>query len=93
MFGQAGALVSQVGRIYNQPAFQRSMPTVVAFVVAVVGLLAYVLQQPTLTTLYAGLPEAEKSRVLESLRNSGIMYRLILRPGCWCRLVIITAHG
>ena len=73
MFGQAGALVSQVGRIYNQPAFQRSMPTVVAFVVAVVGLLAYVLlQQPTLTTLYAGLPEAEKSRVLESLRNSGI---------------------
>ena len=66
MFGQAGAVVSQVGRIYKQPAFQRSMPTVVAFVVAVAGLLAYVLlQQPTLTTLYAGLPEAEKSRVID----------------------------
>ena len=73
MFGQAGTLVSQVSRIYAQPAFQRSMPTVVAFVVAIVGLLAYVLlQQPSLTTLYAGLPEAEKSRVLESLRNSGV---------------------
>jgi len=48
MFGQAGTLVSQVSRIYAQPAFQRSMPTVVAFVVAIVGLLAYVLlQQPS----------------------------------------------
>ena len=73
MFGQTGALVSQISRIYAQPAFQRSMPTVVAFVVAIVGLLAYMLfQQPSMTTLYAGLPEAEKSRVLESLKNSGV---------------------
>ena len=38
-----------------------------------IGLGAYLwMQQPTRTTLYAGLPEAEKSRVLDALRNSGV---------------------
>ena len=73
VFQQAGSLVSQVSRIYNQPAFQRSLPTFIALAVAVIGLGAYLwMQQPTRTTLYAGLPEAEKSRVLDALRNSGV---------------------
>ncbi|MBT6163466.1 MAG: flagellar M-ring protein FliF [Crocinitomicaceae bacterium] len=73
VFRQAGSLVSQVSRIYNQPAFQRSLPTFIALAVAVIGLGAYLwMQQPTRTTLYAGLPEAEKSRVLDALRNSGV---------------------
>jgi len=73
VFQQAGSIVSQVSRIYNQPAFQRSLPTFIALAVAVIGLGAYLwMQQPTLTTLYAGLPEAEKSRVLDALRNSGV---------------------
>jgi flagellar M-ring protein FliF len=73
VFQQAGSIVSQVSRIYNQPAFQRSLPTFVALAVAVIGLGAYLwMQQPTRTTLYAGLPEAEKSRVLDALRNSGV---------------------
>ena len=73
VFQQAGSLVSQVRRIYNQPAFQRSLPTFIALAVAVIGLGAYLwMQQPTRTTLYAGLPEAEKSRVLDALRNSGV---------------------
>ena len=74
---QAGSLVSQVSRMYNQPAFQRSLPTFVALAVAVVGLGAYLwFQQPSRTTLYAGLPEAEKSRVLEALTNSGVSVTL-----------------
>ena len=73
VFRQAGSLVSQVSRIYNQPAFQRSLPTFIALAVAVIGLGAYLwMQQPTRTPLYAGLPEAEKSRVLDALRNSGV---------------------
>ena len=73
VFQQAGSLVSQVSRIYNQPAFQRSLPTFIALAVAVIGLGTYLwMQQPTRTTLYAGLPEAEKSRVLDALRNSGV---------------------
>jgi len=77
VFQQAGSIVSQVSRIYNQPAFQRSLPTFIALAVAVVGLGAYLwMQQPTRTTLYAGLPEAEKSRVLDALRNSGVSVTL-----------------
>ena len=77
VFKQAGSLVSQVSRMYNQPAFQRSLPTFVALAVAVVGLGAYLwFQQPSRTTLYAGLPEAEKSRVLEALTNSGVSVTL-----------------
>ena len=30
------------------------------------------MQQPSLTTLYSSLPETEKSRVLEALKNSGV---------------------
>ena len=77
VFQQAGSIVSQVSRIYNQPAFQRSLPTFIALAVAVIGLGAYLwMQQPTRTTLYAGLPEAEKSRVLDALRNSGVSVTL-----------------
>ena len=77
VFRQAGSLVSQVSRIYNQPAFQRSLPTFIALAVAVIGLGTYLwMQQPTRTTLYAGLPEAEKSRVLDALRNSGVSVTL-----------------
>ena len=77
VFAQAGSLASQVSRVYNQPAFQRSLPTFVALAVAVVGLGAYLwVQQPSRTTLYAGLPEAEKSRVLDALTNSGVSVTL-----------------
>jgi flagellar M-ring protein FliF len=73
VFNQAGSLVSQVSRIYSQPAFQRSLPTVVAVAVILIGLVAYVImQQPARTTLYAGLPEAEKSQVMDALKNSGV---------------------
>ena len=73
VFNQAGSLVSQVQRIYSQPAFQRSLPTMIAVIVGIVGLAAYAyMQKPNLTTLYAGLPESEKALVLESLKNAGV---------------------
>ena len=49
---QAGSLVSKIQRIYSQPAFQRSLPTMVALIVGIVGLAAYVSRQkPVRTTL------------------------------------------
>ena len=73
VFNQAGSLVSQVQRIYSQPAFQRSLPTMIALIAGIVGLAAYLyMQKPSLTTLYAGLPESEKAMVLESLKNAGV---------------------
>jgi flagellar M-ring protein FliF len=69
----AGSLVTQVRKMYGQPAFQRSLPTIVAIVVVIFGLGFYLwAQQPIRTTLYAGLPEAEKSRVIDALKNSGV---------------------
>jgi flagellar M-ring protein FliF len=70
---QAGTLVTQVRKMYAQPAFQRSLPTIVAIMVVISGLGFYLwAQQPIRTTLYAGLPEAEKSRVIDALKNSGV---------------------
>ena len=45
----------------------------VAVIVGIVGLAAYMyMQKPNRTTLYAGLPESEKSLVLDSLKNAGV---------------------
>jgi len=69
----ANSLMVQTKDLWNSPAFRRSLPTIVAVVVTLMGLLAYfVMQQPSRTTLYASLPEAEKSRVLEALQNAGV---------------------
>ena len=60
-------------KVSEQPAFQRALPTIVAVLVTIFGLVAYFfMQQPSLTTLYSSLPETEKSRVLEALKNSGV---------------------
>jgi len=70
---EAGSLMAQGKELWNSPAFRRSLPTIVAVVVTLLGLMAYfVMQQPSRTTLYASLPEAEKSRVLEALQNAGV---------------------
>ena len=70
---KAGSLVSQLREVGEQPAFKRAFPTVLAFLVTVIGLAAYfVMQQPSRTTLFASLPEAEKSRVIDTLKNSGV---------------------
>jgi flagellar M-ring protein FliF len=70
---QAGSLISQLREMKEQPAFQRALPTILAAAVTVIGLFAYfVMQQPSRTTLFASLPESEKSRVLDALKNSGV---------------------
>ena len=70
---EAGSLMAQAKELWNSPAFRRSLPTIVAVVVTLMGLMAYfVMQQPSRTTLYASLPETEKSRVLEALQNAGV---------------------
>ena len=73
MLGGAGGLVERAREIGKQPAFRRALPTIIAAIVVVLGLIAYfAMQQPSRTTLYASLPESEKSRVLDALKNSGV---------------------
>ena len=72
-----GELITQFRKISQEPAFRRSMPTIVAVLVTLIGLVAYfVMQQPVYTTLYASLPEAEKSRVVDALENAGVSVSL-----------------
>ncbi len=69
---RGGGVLSNVRRFTSDPSFQRSFPTIIAVVVAILGLIIYLaLQQPSLTPLYASLPEAEKARVVDALKNAG----------------------
>jgi flagellar M-ring protein FliF len=69
----ARGMVSNVRAQTVQPSFQRAFPTLVALVVVVAGLVAYfLLQQPSRTSLFASLAEADKQRVVETLTNAGV---------------------
>ena len=71
--GQVKQMISKAQNFFNEPSVQRSMPTLMAVIVCFVGLMAYlILQKPTRTTLYSSLPEAEKMRVVEALKNAGV---------------------
>ena len=70
---RAGDMLTQFRAVTEQPAFRRALPTIVAVIVTLIGMAAYFLmQQPSRTTLYASLPETEKSRVLDALKNAGV---------------------
>ena len=70
---QSSNALSNVLRFTSQPGFQRAMPVVVASIAIIFGLLVFVfLQQPARTTLFASLPDSDKSKVIEALANSGI---------------------
>ena len=69
--------LSSVRRIVSDPSIRRAAPAVLGVVLAIIGLSAfYFLNKPPVTTLYAGLPEAEKARVVEALTNGGIQVQL-----------------
>ena len=64
VMARTGGAISELRRMASQPAVQRAMPAAAAILVAFIGLVAYlVLQQPSRTTLYASLPESEKSKI------------------------------
>ena len=67
-----GTMVSSARVFYTQPGVQRALPTIAAAVLVIAGLVFYIfLQTPDRTTLFASLPETEKAKVLETLRNTG----------------------
>jgi len=69
--------LSSVRKLANDPGVRRSVPAILGVVLTVIGLSAfYFLNKPPLTTLYANMPDAEKARVVESLKNSGVQVSL-----------------
>ena len=91
---QRNGILSNVRRLTSDPSFKKSFPTIIAVSVLALGLIIYMLlQQPSLTPLYASLPEAEKARVVEALKNAG--YDVSIDPSTGDVLVptvIITNH-
>jgi flagellar M-ring protein FliF len=68
-----GNYLSNIRSITAQPSFQRAFPALVAVIAIVVCVVVFALmQKPSRTTLYASLPEAEKSRIYDALINSGV---------------------
>jgi len=69
--------LSSVRKLTSDPGVRRSVPAILGVVLTVIGLGAfYFLNKPPLTTLYANMPDAEKARVVESLKNSGVQVSL-----------------
>ena len=70
---QTSRILANFQRFTSQPSFQRSFPAIIAVIAVAVGPLAYaILQQPERTTLYASLPDSEKSKVVDALKNQGV---------------------
>ena len=60
-------------RITGGQSLRQVLPAAIGIVVALVAIIFFVVsQQPERTTLYASLPEAEKARVIDALKNAGV---------------------
>jgi len=70
---QGSGPLSSLRRLTADPSIKNSMPMIVSVIALAVGLVIYMfIQKPDVTTLYASLPDAEKARVVEALRNGGM---------------------
>ena len=65
--------LAKVRETIEQPGFRRAFPTLLASLTAVAAVILYVsMQKPEMTTLYSSVSEAEKSKIIDSLKNMGI---------------------
>ena len=71
--GRATSALTDIRRFMNEPAAKRALPTVLALVVTFIGIILFIsMREPAKTTLFSSLSEADKSKVVESLRQNGI---------------------
>ncbi len=65
--------MAMIYRLTGGQSLRQVLPALAGIVVSVIALGFFVSsQQPERTTLYASLPEAEKSRVVDALKNAGV---------------------
>ena len=64
---------SNVKKLKSDPAVQKSVPLAFGVIVTFVGIITfYIMQKPDMTTLFASLPESEKSVVFDALKQNGV---------------------
>uniref|UniRef100_A4WT20 Flagellar M-ring protein n=2 Tax=Cereibacter TaxID=1653176 RepID=A4WT20_CERS5 len=79
---QMRGMVSQLRQFGDQPGLRRAMPAIVILSVTVLALAGWILmREPSRVTLYPGLPEAEKARVIDTLTGGGIAAVIDERTG------------
>ncbi|RHZ96366.1 flagellar M-ring protein FliF [Cereibacter sphaeroides] len=79
---QMRGMVEQIRRFGDQPGLRRAMPAILILAVTVLALAGWILlREPARVTLYPGLPEAEKARVIDSLTGGGIAAVIDERTG------------
>ena len=65
--------ISNVRKMTADPAVQKSIPLIFGIIVAFIGLIVFfTMQKPDMTTLFASLPESEKSAVIQTLKQNGV---------------------
>ena len=70
---KTNSYITNIRRFLDEPAAKRSLPTVLALIVAFVGILIFItMREPSKTTLFSSLTEGDKAKVVESLRQNGI---------------------
>ena len=73
LIAKTTSAITDIRRILNEPAAKRALPTAVALIVTFIGILLFIsMREPAKTTLFSSLSEADKSKVVESLRQNGI---------------------
>lgn len=75
-------LTEGVARFADQPALRRALPSIVLVAATALALLAWMaLRETPRATLYPGMAEAEKARVVEALGGAGIEARVDTTSG------------
>jgi flagellar M-ring protein FliF len=69
--------VANIREAIDQPSFRRAFPTILAALTAVTAAIVFVsMREPNMTTLYASVSDADKSKIYESLKNMGMSVEL-----------------
>ena len=71
--------ITNIRRLLDEPAAKRALPTVLALIVAFVGILIFIMmKEPSKTTLFSSLTEGDKAKVVETFDKKELMYHLTL---------------
>lgn len=76
-FGRLRGVSDSLSGFAQQPAVRRALPSIVLVAVSMMALMVWLtLREAPRSTLYPGMAEAEKARVIESLTAGGIDARI-----------------
>ena len=65
LMGRTSAAITDIRRFLNEPAAKRAMPTAIALIVTFIGIILFIsMREPSKTSLFGSLSEADKAKVI-----------------------------